>query len=197
MVAMTCQPPPGATNARPLGEGDPPPEDILTREQVIAELEELYRSGARQLAERLGRLGAGPDERMDFIHEAFARMLGRSTASQLATEYPAAYVSRISRNLLTDRGRAQTVRRQWAEQADTRAQHHHDQVVYLETRDRLRRIEAAVMKLKPKTREVFLARRLDGLSYVEISELTGMSVRAVERHMGKAIAKLSHLMDRV
>jgi RNA polymerase sigma-70 factor (ECF subfamily) len=195
---MTCEAPSGADIAQALSEEDPvAPEDVMTREQLIADVEQLYRSAARQLADRLGRHGAGPDERMDFIHEAFARMLGRSTESQLATEYPAAYVSRISRNLLTDRGRAQSVRRQWAEQADTRAELHHDQVVYLETRDRLRRLEVAVMKLKPKTREVFLARRLDGLSYVEISELTGMSVRAVERHMSKAIAKLSHVMDRL
>jgi RNA polymerase sigma factor (sigma-70 family) len=193
---MTSRVPSSAGTARTLSQGDPiPSEDSVTADQLVADIEQLYRSGARQLADRLGRLGVGPDERMDLIHEAFARMLGRSTASQLATEYPAAYVSRISRNLLTDRGRAQSVRRQWAEQAANRPEHHHDQVVYLESRDRLRRLEAAVMKLRPKTREVFLARRLDGLSYIEIAELTGMSVRAVERHMSKALAKLSHLME--
>ena len=52
------------------------------------------------------------------------------------------------------------------------------------------------MKLRPKTRKIFLARRLDGLGYEEIGAMMGMSVRAVEWHMSRAIAKLSRLMDR-
>lgn len=180
-----------------LGEGEPlPPEDILTREQLVRELECLYRSRAAPLADRLGKHGARPDEKMDFIHEAFARMLGRSTGSHLRTGCKEAYVARISRNLLSEKGRAQIVSKRWADDASVRAQQHHDPVVHLESRDRLRRLEAAVMKLRPKTRKIFLARRLDGLGYEEIGAMMGMSVRAVEWHMSRAIAKLSRLMDR-
>lgn len=179
-----------------LDEGDPfPPEDVLTRDRLMAELERLYRDRAAPLAERLGKHGAAPDERLDLIHEAFTRMLGRSTARQLLTECPEAYVARISRNLLNDRGRAKAIRNRWVDEVTSDGAHH-DQIIYLESRDRLRRIEAAVAKLKPITREIFLARRVDGLSYAEIAVQNGMSVRSVERHMSKAIAKLSRLMDR-
>ena len=71
-----------------------------------------------------------------------------------------------------------------------------DQVAVLESRDTLRRLEAAISKLKPKTREIFLAHRLDGLSYAEIAELTGLSVKGVEKQMSKAIAKIDRLLDR-
>lgn len=66
----------------------------------------------------------------------------------------------------------------------------------LESRDTLRRLEFAISKLKPKTRAIFLAHRLDGLSYNEIAELTGLSVKGIEKQMSKAIAKIDRLLDR-
>jgi RNA polymerase sigma-70 factor (ECF subfamily) len=187
----------GAELARAICDGEAlQAEDHLSREQLIVELEQLYRRRARPLANRLGRHGASPDDQMDLVHEAFAKMLVRGAPLHLTTSFPEAYLARISRNLMTDRGRAESVRKQWVDDPAAADMQHHDQVIFLESRDRLRRLEAAVLRLKPKTREVFLARRLDGLSYAEIAERTGLSVRSVERHMSKAIAKLSRLMDR-
>ena len=48
----------------------------------------------------------------------------------------------------------------------------------LELRDTLRRLEHAVSKLKPRTREIFLAHRIHGFTYAEIAERTGLSIRA-------------------
>jgi len=66
----------------------------------------------------------------------------------------------------------------------------------MEQRDTLRRIERAVEKLKPRTREIFLAHRVDGLSYAEIAERTGLSIKGVEKQMSKAIAKIDRMLDR-
>jgi RNA polymerase sigma-70 factor (ECF subfamily) len=51
----------------------------------------------------------------------------------------------------------------------------------------LKRLEAAVLALPRKTREIFMAHRIDGLSYGEIAKITGLSVKRVERHMARAI----------
>jgi RNA polymerase sigma-70 factor (ECF subfamily) len=59
----------------------------------------------------------------------------------------------------------------------------------------MRRLEAAVATLPPKQREIFLAHRLDDLSYAEIASRTGLSVRQVERQMARAIYKLCKQMD--
>jgi RNA polymerase sigma-70 factor (ECF subfamily) len=72
----------------------------------------------------------------------------------------------------------------------------HSPFAELEHRDTLRRLEAAMLRLKPKTREIFLAKRLDGMSYAEIAERTGLSVKGVEKHMSKAIAMLDRAMER-
>lgn len=180
-----------------LNEGDPfPPEDHLPRAELNRELEVVYRRDAERMADRLGRHGAKAEDRLDLVHEGFARFLGGRAAGAAPIASPAAYIARISSNLLSDRGRASAVRDRCVAEIACREPSHHDQVVYLETRDRLRRLETAILKLKPLTREIFLARRLDGLSYSEIAELTGLSEKAIERHMAKAIAKIMRLMDR-
>lgn len=49
------------------------------------------------------------------------------------------------------------------------------------------RMEAALLVLPRLTCEVFLAHRIDDLSYAEIAEITGLSVRQVERRMADAL----------
>ncbi len=61
--------------------------------------------------------------------------------------------------------------------------------------DLLRRMEDAMRAMPKMQREIFLAHRLDDMSYGEIAERTGLTVRQVERHMAKAIYKLVKQMD--
>ena len=56
-------------------------------------------------------------------------------------------------------------------------------------------LERAMDALPRRTREVFLANRVDGLSYAEIARVTGLSRRQVQRHMAKALYHLSCFMD--
>ena len=44
--------------------------------------------------------------------------------------------------------------------------------------------------MKPKTREIFMAHRLDGLTYAQIAERTGLSIKGVEKQMSRAMAQL-------
>ena len=54
----------------------------------------------------------------------------------------------------------------------------------------LQRMERLLSRLGRTTREIFLAHRLDDMSYTEIAERTGLSVREVERRMAKAMRRL-------
>ena len=54
----------------------------------------------------------------------------------------------------------------------------------------LQRIERVVSRLDRTTREIFLAHRLDDMSYTEIAQRTGLSVAEVERRMAKAMRRL-------
>lgn len=58
------------------------------------------------------------------------------------------------------------------------------------------RMERAVRKLPRLQREIFLAARLDDMSYVEIAERTGLSVREVEREIARALVSIARRMNR-
>lgn len=47
--------------------------------------------------------------------------------------------------------------------------------------------EAAVRSLRRRDREIYLAHRLDGMSYAAIAEVTGLPVAQVKRAMARAI----------
>jgi RNA polymerase sigma-70 factor (ECF subfamily) len=62
--------------------------------------------------------------------------------------------------------------------------------------DARERLEAAFAKLPPFTRSVFLAHRLDDLSYAEIATTTGVSVRRIEREIARAIVAIDRALSK-
>ena len=61
--------------------------------------------------------------------------------------------------------------------------------------DLLRRLEKAMLNIPKLQREIFMAHRLDNMPYDEIARRTGLTVRQVERHIARAIYKLSKQLD--
>jgi len=59
----------------------------------------------------------------------------------------------------------------------------------------LRKLEAAVASMPRLRREIFLAVRLDAMTYAQIAEVTGLSVTQVERHMARAMRHLVSVMS--
>jgi RNA polymerase sigma-70 factor (ECF subfamily) len=56
----------------------------------------------------------------------------------------------------------------------------------------LARLEAALLSMPKLRREIFLAVRLDAMSYDHIAKVTGLSVQAVERQLGRALSHLDY-----
>lgn len=56
--------------------------------------------------------------------------------------------------------------------------------------DFVERVQKAVKKLPERAREVYLLHRSEGLTYKEIAEVMGISVKTVETHMTRALKKL-------
>ncbi|MEO0030478.1 MAG: hypothetical protein RIS94_236 [Pseudomonadota bacterium] len=158
-------------------------------------LDEMYRAQRPTLLRRLARR-AGLDHAEDVVHQVFVRLAGRGSAVA-EIETPSSFLAEAARNAERDNARA--ARRRHDEQHVPFEEADHvgsDPVACLEARDRLVRIERALDRLKPLTRNVFLARRLDGYSYAEIAEQTGLSVRGVEKQMSRAIQQLArHLRE--
>lgn len=171
-IVSECDPLPPADRRLPLAGGG---------------LNDLFRDQRSRLF-RLFARRTDPGDADDLVQEVFARYASRSRASSEAVTEPEAYLTRVATNLLRDRARL----------AVSRATTHHqlyddtviagpDPVLALEARDALRRLEVAVGRLRPRTRTVFLLQRVEGLTYPQIAERTGMSVKAVKKQMAKAL----------
>lgn len=59
----------------------------------------------------------------------------------------------------------------------------------------LERLNQAIATLPRRDREIFLAHRVDGLSYQEIASRTGLSVRRVERHIARALYGIDRSLE--
>lgn len=157
--------------------------------------ERLYRREAPRLL-RAFRREVDQDEAADLVQESFLRLVSRGQDSD-PIQSPAGYLKRIAANLLRNpREIALRRRRALAEVFDEEGHGGQDPAACLEARDLLRRVEQSVAKLKPKTRAIFLAHRVEGLSYAQIAERTGLSVKGVEKQMSKALAELDRLIHR-
>lgn len=160
-----------------------------------SQVEELYRRRARSAVRQMAARTRRRDDAADLVQSIFARLVARARAGRL--DAPDAYLSRMTVNEAASEARRARRELQLAESfAEAPGAASFDPHRQLESRDILRRIEAAVARLKPKTRMIFLAHRLEGLSYAEIAKRTGLSVKGVEKQMSKAIAHIDRLMDR-
>jgi RNA polymerase sigma-70 factor (ECF subfamily) len=160
------------------------------------DVETLYRDHSPRLARFFARRVAAEDV-ADLVHETFRRLLGTAAGNRLRLANPEAYLHRIADNVLRDRGRSPTHRAAkfhvpLEEEYVGGPDPHHQ----LETRDTVARIDSAMQKLKPKTREIFMLHRLDGLSYAEIAAIKGISVKGVEKQIAKALTALRRQLDR-
>lgn len=60
----------------------------------------------------------------------------------------------------------------------------------IESREDLLRLKSVLDELKPRTREIFLLNRLDGLTYTQLAARYGLTVAAIEKQMSKALAHI-------
>lgn len=184
------------TRNAPLADGqDDAPQPVTL--PTTMELDVLYRNEQHALVRFFTRYRASPEDARDLVQEAFLRLSRIDLRRSGSISRPVDYLRQIARNLLKDRAKAA---RRHAVDAHVNADDCDliglDEVARLEARDSLVRLESAIKSLKPKTREIFMAHRLEGLSYAEIAARTGLSVSGVEKQMGRAVDRIDRLMGR-
>ena len=180
-------------------EGEPVlPDDRLVPRDEQALLAELYRSESPKLIRILSRRTSNREDAQDLVQDIFFRFARLRESWPSSLDRPQAYLRRIAANLLKDRSKADH-RHSVALHvvAEEEALPGFDQQRLLESRDMLNRLEAAMMRLRPRTREIFMAHRIDGLTYSEIAERTGLTVKGVEKQMSKALMQLDRVLNRL
>lgn len=182
----------GTLDARQLYrllDGDPlPPEDGVPRSPSPIP-DRFYRAQAPRLLRFFSRRGEKQDA-ADLVSETFVRFVRAERGRAEPLQCPEAYLSQVGTNLLRNRARAAFLRATISAEMPEDVADPNDLLAALEARDLLNRIQTAMMRLSPKTREIFLAHRIDGATYAQIADRTGLSTKTVEWHMAKAIRHL-------
>jgi RNA polymerase sigma factor (sigma-70 family) len=143
----------------------------------------------------LQKRGASPEEAEDLVQEAFLKFETYRQTSEVRE--PEGFVVRTALNLAIDSGRRKRRSPFSARSLDdyvlVDSSPRQDEV--LQGRDRLRRLREGLEALKPRTRDMLLAQRVEGLSYAEIARREGVSVSAVEKQIARAVLFLMDWME--
>ena len=148
------------------------------------------------------RRGASPDLVEDMVHDVYVRLAvrtSRKTAENRVEdeiENPEAYLMQTASSVWTDFLRKKQSRREQShlEYEDSA----HSSEVFspehvLESRDELQLFFRALDEMTPRTRQVYLLCRMDGIKRREVAGRLGISVSAIDRHLMKAVK----VIDRV
>jgi RNA polymerase sigma-70 factor (ECF subfamily) len=159
-------------------------------------LGELFRMESQWLNRFFSRRLGSANDAEDLTQETFLRF-ARAMPSA-AIQAPQAYLRTIATNLLRDRAEHSATR--WAriqlpldEGLDCADEITPERT--LEARQALDHYERLLGELAPRTLEIFLLSRLEGLRYAEIAARLGISVWAVKRAMMKAIAHIDQARE--
>lgn len=146
-------------------------------------------SGAdwRRMLRRLQGVAGVSDDVEDLLQSAFLRLENYRRTTEVRK--PDAFIVRTAINLGIDE-RRKLRRRMEIGGLDLDALEIADHTPPAEdafdAKRRLEGVSNALQQLPPRTREIFLLRRVDGLRHREIAERLGITVSAVEKHVAKA-----------
>jgi len=149
-------------------------ENIFNRWYVPVRNFVYYKSGDVQVAE-------------DIVQDVFLKIWEKKEGIRMETVKPLLY--KIANNLFLNRIEHQKVLLKF-----TPENHLNTEVAgpdfELEMKEFDAKLQTAMADLDEKKRTVFLMNRIDGFTYVQIAEMLGLSDKAVEKRMEKALAFL-------
>lgn len=127
----------------------------------------------------------------DLVQESFLRLW--ENCAKVLPEKAAAWLFRVAENIfLKQKKREKVVQKYEWRQAGPEPTYASPQEE-LEAKEFQQQLEDALAALPDGAREVFLLNRMDGLKYREIAELIGISQKAVEKRMHRALVSLREL----
>lgn len=153
-----------------------------------------WRAAFARVRAALMRRGRTSDEADDLVQEAWVRLA--CYEKEQAVVQPEAFLMRAALNLSIDAHRARASR---GEEVVIDEVELVDAAPTAEAimlgRERLARLSVGLGRLSEKTRDIFLAHRIDGLSYQEIARQHRLSISSVEKHIAKATLVMTSWME--
>lgn len=159
------------------------------------DLEALFLAHRWELEVYLNRQVQCRDTAADLLQETFLRLSQQPAGAGLRNVR--AYLYQTARNLVIDHFRREERRQTYATPVEGLADLPDETVPVdraLDARQKLEVLQQAMAELPERTREIFELNRIDGLTYLEVSQRLGISESSVQKHLARA---LTHAMHRL
>lgn len=157
----------------------------LCNEEVF---DDFYHSNVKPLRNFIYYKFGDADQADDVTQESFIRLW--KNCAKVTLETAKGFLYRVAINLNTSVKRSEKVQLNYAERVvKSEFDQESPEFVMLE-KEFLEKLNGAISRLPDKQREVFLMNRVEKKTYKEIAELSGVSVKAIEKSMHKALVKL-------
>jgi RNA polymerase sigma-70 factor (ECF subfamily) len=156
---------------------------------TTADLEALYTDAHGQLQRLLMRNGLSRAEAADLVQDAFLRLLGAPMAEVRDLR---SYLFRTTKNLFVDslRSRRKAILHDAAPLDEDIVDPALQPDAALISSQELTQLLKALDALPPRSREVLILHKFEGLSYVDIAARLGIAKNTVMVHMVKALGCL-------
>jgi RNA polymerase sigma-70 factor (family 1) len=146
----------------------------------------LYKQLAKPLRNFLYYRCGDIDRAEDLVQESMIKLW--ENCAQVVFEKAKSFLYTVAVRMLTDQFRHDKVKLQFIKKAEVNTAV--DASFEMEKKEFQQKLERAISALPEGQREAFLMNRIDKMSYAEIAEALGISVKAVEKRMHLALQNL-------
>jgi RNA polymerase sigma factor (sigma-70 family) len=164
---------------------------------VRVRLDDLARRYYAPLASFFRKRIRNAPEVQDLVQQVFLRLAQYRELGDI--QNADGYIFQTAANTLKDHYRHKAVRERFANErlgfsgaADSDFSPEH----VLQDRETVAQLAEALRQLPERTRDILMLRAFEGLKHAEIARLQGISIRAVEKHMARALAYLGRALER-
>lgn len=165
-------------------------EDVCT----LQIFENLFRQIAPSLKNFLTYKFKNSRRAEDIVQEAFIALW--ENCQSITPDQAQAYVFRVGQNLMINKLERDKIHHKYLDlQSKTEKEAGPD--FFAEYNELSERLKLAIAQLPDGQREVFMLHRFDDMKYSQIAEMLGISVKAVEKRMHKALVKLRMVIKEI
>jgi RNA polymerase sigma factor (sigma-70 family) len=172
--------------------GMPVDDPVTERRLVLTRLAQTYDRALSRFFERRVTVKADVPDLVQDVYLRLSRMPDPS-----AIEKPEHFLFVTAANVLKDRARRGAVRggglHDEIDDDIVGSEIPPDRV--LESREAAHRLQAVLLELPERTRDVFVLRVLEGLKMADVARAIGISTRAAEKHQAKALARVTDALE--
>ena len=161
----------------------------LCEEKILGD---VFEQVAPQLRNYLYYKCGNLERSQDLVQEAFSILWQK--CKDIIPAAAKSFLYKVATNLLINLAKKDQVRLAFQQQNEGSLEFENPEY-QLEYKEYKSRLEHAISSLPEGQREAFLMNRIDKMTYKEIAETLGVSVKAVEKRMHKALLKLKDILN--